>query len=274
MSGATLPGDAAERMDRFYRHRRHRYDLTRRFGLVGRDRLIAGLHPQPGDRVLELGCGTARNLVCAARRYPEARFFGLDVSREMLLSAAASVARAGLADRITLVRGDTLSFASRGVLGEDRFERVLVSYALSMIPEWRALLPRAAALLADGGSLHVVDFGMMAGWPGFIRSGLHGALRNLGVLPPAELGADLRRIAGRGGALSHRTLCGGYAQLAVLSRAPAVPQPHSASGTSATSADAALPARSVTVTWAKPGPAGSQAAREPLSNGIPSTSQR
>lgn len=217
---ATPHGDAAERMDRFYRHRRRHYDLTRKYGLIGRDRLVASLQPKPGDRVLELACGTARNLVRAARSYPEARFFGLDVSREMLASAAVSVARAGLADRIVLARGDALSFDPRTVLGEDRFERVYISYALSMIPEWRVLLPRAARLVAEGGSLHVVDFSGMTGWPAFMRTGLHDALRKRGVVLPSELRFDLIRIAGEGGAVSFQTLFGDYAQMAVLFRTP------------------------------------------------------
>ena len=83
--------DAAALMDRMYRRQRHIYDLSRKFYLLGRDEAIAGLDAGPGDRVLEIGCGTGRNLVKLARAYPEARLFGLDVSREMLASASAAV---------------------------------------------------------------------------------------------------------------------------------------------------------------------------------------
>ncbi len=61
-------------MDRIYRHQRHIYDLTRKYYLLGRDALIRDLAPVPGDTVLEIGCGTGRNLILAARRYPDARF--------------------------------------------------------------------------------------------------------------------------------------------------------------------------------------------------------
>ena len=74
------PAEATDRMNRMYRRQRHIYDGTRRYYLLGRDQLISGLKPAPGASVLEIGCGTGRNLVLAARLHPDAQFFGLDVS--------------------------------------------------------------------------------------------------------------------------------------------------------------------------------------------------
>ena len=62
------------RMDAIYRGQRHIYDITRKYYLLGRDRVIDDLAPPPGGSVLEVGCGTARNLITAARRWPDARF--------------------------------------------------------------------------------------------------------------------------------------------------------------------------------------------------------
>ena len=67
-------------MDRVYRHQRHIYDASRKYYLLGRDPMIAGLNPPPGASVLEIGCGTGRNLVKAARRYKNASFYGIDIS--------------------------------------------------------------------------------------------------------------------------------------------------------------------------------------------------
>ncbi len=60
----------AEAMDGIYRWQRWIYDLTRKYYLLGRDRLIADLDAADGASVLEIGWGTGRNLVAAARRYP------------------------------------------------------------------------------------------------------------------------------------------------------------------------------------------------------------
>src|SRR5262245_28937645 len=108
MSSEALP--AQELMDRVYRHQRHIYDATRKYFLLGRDHLIACLDPPAAGQVLELGCGTGRNLIAAARRYPQARFHGIDISREMLATARKNVAAAGLHDRIVLARGDATRF--------------------------------------------------------------------------------------------------------------------------------------------------------------------
>src|SRR6202046_2784149 len=145
--------DAAALMDRMYRRQRHIYDLTRKFYLLGRDEAIARLRPAPADKVLEIGCGTGRNLIKTAQMYPQARLFGVDVSQEMLATAAASSARAGLVSRIALFPADATAFDPWGLFGFRCFERVMISYALSMIPPWQEALAHALDVVAPAGSL-------------------------------------------------------------------------------------------------------------------------
>ena len=142
---------AAGRMDAIYRSQRHIYDVTRKYYLLGRDRMIAELNVPAGGTVLELGCGTGRNLILAARKYPAARFHGIDISEEMLITARANVAKAGLADRIRLAQGDASSVDTMKALGIGAFDRVFISYALSMIPPWCETAAHAMALVKPGG---------------------------------------------------------------------------------------------------------------------------
>ena len=205
-------------MDRMYRRQRFIYDLSRKFYLLGRDEAIARLRAAPGDKVLEIGCGTGRNLVKLARAYPEARLFGLDVSREMLLTAAASVARGGLSARIALARADATSFEPRVLFGHAAFDRVMISYALSMIPPWREALGRALDALLPGGSLHLVDFGDCAGLPG-LKPGLRRWLAAFDVTPRDDLGDALEALsAERGLSCETQRWRRGYAVLAVARR--------------------------------------------------------
>jgi S-adenosylmethionine-diacylgycerolhomoserine-N-methlytransferase len=157
------PPDHAALMDAIYHYQRYIYDLTRKYYLFGRDRLIRELNLAPGARLVEIGCGTARNLIKIAKRYPEAKLFGLDASQEMLNTAEQAVRKAGLEGRIRLVHGlaETLSPALFGETAA--FDRALFSYSLSMIPDWKTAIETAQAALATGGQVHVVDFGDLAG---------------------------------------------------------------------------------------------------------------
>ncbi len=216
---------AAGLMDRIYRHQRHVYNATRKYYLLGRDPMIASLRPSPGDAVLEIGCGTGRNLIAAAHRYPQARFFGLDVSTAMLATAATSVARAGLAGRIRLAQGDATRRESLATFGDTAFARIFMSYSLSMIPDWRGALDVATAALPPGGELHIVDFGGQEHLPATFRRLLRTWLAQFHVTPVDDLELALRARSAAlgippGTALVITRPYRGYAQYAVL-RAPA-----------------------------------------------------
>ena len=191
--------DAAALMDKMYRRQRHIYDLSRKFYLLGRDEAIVRLRAAPGDKVLEIGCGTGRNLVKIARAYPEARLFGLDVSQEMLATAAASAARAGLSARVALAQADAADFEPRDLFGHACFERVMISYALSMIPRWREALGRTLDVLSSGGSLHLVDFGDCAGLPRPFKIGLRRWLAAFDVTPRDDLRDALEALSAERG---------------------------------------------------------------------------
>ncbi len=204
-------------MDRIYRRQRHLYDATRKYYLLGRDRLIAELDPPGGGTVLEIGCGTGRNLIAAARAYPQASLFGLDVSGLMLEVAAGRVGRAGLSARIRLACGDAARFRPEALFARRSFDRVFFSYSLSMIPEWRAAIDAALAAVAPGGRLHLVDFGRQEGLPAPFRALLYAWLRRFHVAPDAAHAEALRATAAAIGAgYAQRSLYRGYAWTATV----------------------------------------------------------
>ena len=205
MSAMPEAGDHSDLMDRIYRHQRYIYDITRKYYLFGRDRLIRELDLKAGDRLVEVGCGTARNLVKIARRYPGVQLFGLDASHEMLKSAAETIRRAGLEDRITLAHGYAENL-SPGMFGESApFEACVFSYSLSMIPDWKAAINAASRNLAAGGHVHIVDFGDLTGLGRIGRTAMLGWLSLFHVSPRIELlqrlehepSARLRLLPGR-----------------------------------------------------------------------------
>lgn len=150
--------DAFDKMDRMYRYQRHFYDLTRKYYLLGRDRLLQQMEIKPDEHVLEVGCGTGRNLKILATHHPESRFYGLDASSVMLDSARAKLERANLTN-VVLRRALAEDFAFDDTLGLDTpFDKIFFSYSISMIPTWRDAIEKALKNLKPGGKIFIVDF--------------------------------------------------------------------------------------------------------------------
>ncbi len=155
---AATPPKSASRgggIENYYRWHARIYDATRWSFLFGRDAVldrVAAVQPAP-TRILEVGCGTGRNLCNLARRFPRAAITGLDLSPAMLDLAARKTAAYG--SRVRLVRQ-----AYDAPLGrEPGFDLVLCSYALSMFnPGFESAIAAAARDLVPGGCFASVDF--------------------------------------------------------------------------------------------------------------------
>jgi S-adenosylmethionine-diacylgycerolhomoserine-N-methlytransferase len=169
--------DQAVAMDRMYRFTRHIYDLTRAYYLLGRDRMLEKVETSPATATLEVGCGTARNLIKLAARREPGKLYGLDASHEMLETAAASIAKTGAdrrhADKIVLRQGLAEQLDAKRMFGRDEpFDTIYFSYCLSMVPTWPGALEAAMAGLRPGGTLLIVDFWDQKELPSVFAAGL------------------------------------------------------------------------------------------------------
>ncbi len=219
----AVPGDHGAAMDRMYRIQRHFYDLTRKYYLLGRDRLIAELLPPDRGTVLELGCGTGRNLVAIGRAYPAARLYGVDISAEMLKSASAALAKASMDSRSHVAVGDATMVDPAAAFSvdvpEQGFDRVVFSYALSMIPDWEKAVAHGLSLTRPGGRLAIVDFGPCDRLPSLFKAGLYGWLDRFHVTPRGTLPETARQAAMAEGAFAGvRHLYRGYASLVTIDK--------------------------------------------------------
>jgi S-adenosylmethionine-diacylgycerolhomoserine-N-methlytransferase len=207
-----------EEMDAMYRWTRYVYDISRKYYLLGRDRLLRDMELQPGDRVLEIGCGTARNLIRLARQNPAIRCYGLDVSTEMLATAEAKVKARKLDQRITLKHcyAEQVDFAKTFQL-DAPFDAAFFSYSLSMIPTWPEAIDAALANIKRGGAFYVVDFWDQGGWPRWFRFILKGWLDLFHVHYRPELLEHLRELDQKGvGSLTVKSVARRYAFLATF----------------------------------------------------------
>ena len=85
--------------------------------------LAAACDAQPGERVLDLGCGPGAVMLAAAVRRPGAHFTGIEADPDALDLARANIDLNGLADRVEGLAGDVALPFSR--LGLPRFDAAL-----------------------------------------------------------------------------------------------------------------------------------------------------
>jgi ubiquinone/menaquinone biosynthesis methyltransferase len=127
-----------------------RYDFITIALSYGQDRrwkrrLISLARLQPGDRVLDLACGTGDLLFAAADRVDLA--VGLDITHRMLQLARAKRAA-------PLVAGDMVALP----FPDGSFTVVTTGYGLRNVPDLRAAIAEIRRVLAPGGRLLSLDF--------------------------------------------------------------------------------------------------------------------
>lgn len=107
----------------------------------------------PIIEVLDLGTGTAQIPIELCRRCPQLRVVAVDLADQMLRIAQENVARAGLADRITLERAD----AKTKSLFAGRFAAVISNSLIHHVSEPGSVLAEAVRAAAPGALLFFRD---------------------------------------------------------------------------------------------------------------------
>ncbi|RYE69155.1 MAG: hypothetical protein EOP17_04230 [Rhizobiaceae bacterium] len=103
--------------------------------------------------------------------------------------------------------------------GVNGFDRILISYALSMIPDWEKAIDAALAALSPQGSLHIIDFGQQENLPNVMGSALKSWLARFHVTPRATLEQALeKRLATAKADMMFEVIGRGYAWRAILRR--------------------------------------------------------
>lgn len=140
------------KLEKYYRFHSAIYDITRWSFLFGREKLVESIPGEP-ENILEIGCGTGKNLIHLCRKFPKAHITGVDISESMLSKARCHLGNE--THRVELVRQPY----NRSISTDRRFDLVLFSYSLSMInPGWEHALECAEKDLDERGCIAVVDF--------------------------------------------------------------------------------------------------------------------
>lgn len=153
LRGMGRDGEQAQRLEGFYVGQAASYDRFRERLLHGRDELLARLPLAPGSALVELGAGTGRNLEPIAQRLGAlASVHLVDLCPSLLQIARQRIAGRGWRN-VAVVEADATTWRP-----PHQVDAVLCAYSLSMMPDWRATVANACAMLKPDGLLAVVDF--------------------------------------------------------------------------------------------------------------------
>lgn len=120
-----------------------------------RRQAVARLELKPGDRVIEFGCGTGRNLALLRNAVTNTgEVIGVDASPGMLTEAQKTISRRHWPN-VRLIEQDAAEFTP-----DEPADLAYFSLSYSVMPDRHSALDHAWASLRDGGRLAIMDAGI------------------------------------------------------------------------------------------------------------------
>jgi ubiquinone/menaquinone biosynthesis C-methylase UbiE len=159
-----------DRLIETYRKKAKHYDITSwLYPVPGyphraqRLRAVQALGLRPGDRVIDIACGTGLNFPLIERVIgPGGRIVGVDMTDAMLAQAEDRIATNGWSN-VSLVQADAADFGFPAEV-----DAILSTYALSQVPDCAAVIAHGAAALSGGGRWVVLDLKVPGNTPGWL----------------------------------------------------------------------------------------------------------
>lgn len=156
-----------EQVEDVYRRLARHYDRAVRvldtlgFGYVRlRREAVDALRLKPGDTVLEIGCGTGANFPLLKEHIgPMGHIIGIDLTRAMLDEAEKRIWAAGW-NNVELVQCAAKDYP----FSEESVDAVISTFALTLEPDYDAVVASIAAALRPLGRFAIADFKLAGGW--------------------------------------------------------------------------------------------------------------
>ncbi len=151
------------------------YDATHAWTLPGRRAARRALGVQPGDRVVEIACGTGLNFPHLRRLVGDhGSLIGVDLTPAMLVLARQRITRHGW-QNVQVREAD----AARLPFPDASFDKAFCAFALNIIPEYERAVAEVRRVLVPGGrfvavEMQSIDMSQVSGWLGRLVHGLMG----------------------------------------------------------------------------------------------------
>lgn len=133
------------------------YDpMSEAFGITqAHDRLLVHAAVEPGQRVLDVGCGTGAMALRVKRAHADATVVGIDPDDASLSRARSKADARGLQVQLDIGYGGSLPYP------DATFDRVVSAFAIHHLIDGQrqATLAEMRRVLTPHGSLHLLDFG-------------------------------------------------------------------------------------------------------------------
>lgn len=150
---ASTSSQQGRKVEAYYRFHAQIYDATRWSFLFGRESLLDKIPDLPSQpHILEIGCGTGKNIERLSYYFPDASIVGIDLSSDMLQKAEK---RLGSTNSVELRLGQYGEHS----FSYDSFDLILVSYSLTMFDEnIEEIFEQICKELKPNGYIATVDF--------------------------------------------------------------------------------------------------------------------
>ncbi len=119
-----------------------------------RRRLVKLAGSLKAERVLDVCTGTADVAIAFTRKYPDVHVTGVDFSQEMIVRGRRKVDRAGVSDRVTLMRSDAMNLPFE----DATFDIAAIAFGLRNLPDWPGGVRELARVVKPGGRVLILEF--------------------------------------------------------------------------------------------------------------------
>ena len=155
----TETGSKKQQVSKMFDNIAGHYDFLNHFLSLGIDkiwrrRMVEKLQDEQPRRVLDVATGTADSAIAIAKKLPEAKIIGVDISPKMLAVGRVKIETLKLNERIELFDGDSenLQFA------DSSFDAVVVAFGVRNYENLQKGLQEMCRVLKPGGKLVVLEF--------------------------------------------------------------------------------------------------------------------